>query len=48
VVADCPKWDCQRANAFCREATQLGYAWVEEPLPMDDYDGLARLCAAVA
>jgi D-galactarolactone cycloisomerase len=47
VVADCPKWDWQRAHAFCQEATQLGYAWVEEPLPMDDYEGLARLCEAV-
>jgi L-alanine-DL-glutamate epimerase-like enolase superfamily enzyme len=47
VIADCAKWDWQRAYAFCQEATQLQYAWVEEPLPMDDYDGLARLCEAV-
>ena len=47
VIANCAKWDWDRAYAFCQEATQLGYAWVEEPLPMDDYDGLARLCDAV-
>ena len=47
VIANCAKWDWDRAYAFCQDATQLGYAWVEEPLPMDDYDGLARLCDAV-
>jgi len=47
VIANCAKWDWDRAYAFCQEATQLRYAWVEEPLPMDDYDGLARLCDAV-
>lgn len=46
VVADAPRWDLDRALAFCREAEALGYAWVEEPLPMDDYQGLARLRAA--
>ncbi len=43
VVADAPRWDRARALAFCREAEALGYAWVEEPLAMDDYDGIAAL-----
>lgn len=47
VVAPSPLWDWNRAHAFCKAAGDLGYAWVEEPLPMDDYDGLARLCDAV-
>jgi len=45
VVADAPRWDGERALAFCREAEALGYAWVEEPLAMDDYAGLATLRA---
>ncbi len=47
VVADAPRWDYERAHAFCKAASDLDYLWVEEPLPMDDYDGLARLRAAV-
>lgn len=43
VVADCAKWDYERAYAFSQEAEQMGFAWVEEPLAMDDYDGLAKL-----
>jgi D-galactarolactone cycloisomerase len=45
VVADAPRWDYQRALAFCREAEALGFAWVEEPLAMDDYAGMAWLRA---
>lgn len=45
VVADAPRWDAARAKAFCDSAFQLGYSWVEEPLAMDDYDGLASLRA---
>jgi D-galactarolactone cycloisomerase len=43
VIADAPRWDFDRALAFCRAAEQCGFAWVEEPLAMDDYAGLARL-----
>ncbi|MBI5493792.1 MAG: mandelate racemase/muconate lactonizing enzyme family protein [Deltaproteobacteria bacterium] len=43
VVADAPCWDLPRARAFCDAAHQAGLAWVEEPLPMDDYDALAAL-----
>lgn len=46
VVADAPKWEYARALAFCQAAHEHGYAWVEEPLAMDDYAGLARLRAA--
>jgi L-alanine-DL-glutamate epimerase-like enolase superfamily enzyme len=46
AIAECAKWDYERALAFCREAEELGFLWVEEPLPMDDYESLARLTAA--
>ncbi|HEY5656340.1 MAG TPA: mandelate racemase/muconate lactonizing enzyme family protein [Myxococcota bacterium] len=46
VIDECAKWDYARALAFCKEAEDLGFAWVEEPLPMDDYAALARLTAA--
>ena len=47
VAADAPLWDEARALAFCQEAHQLGFDWVEEPLPMDAYAALARLRSAV-
>jgi L-alanine-DL-glutamate epimerase-like enolase superfamily enzyme len=47
VIADAPKWDLERALAFCRAADELGFDWVEEPLPHDDYEGNARLRAAL-
>lgn len=43
VVADAPRWSLERATAFCEAAAELGFAWVEEPLPMDAYDELVRL-----
>jgi len=46
AIAECARWDYDRALAFCKEAEQLGFSWVEEPLPQDDYEGLARLNAA--
>jgi L-alanine-DL-glutamate epimerase-like enolase superfamily enzyme len=46
AIADAPCWDYDRALAFCRVAEEEGFTWVEEPLPMDDYAGLARLRAA--
>ncbi len=46
VVADAPKWDYDRAEAFCKAAADQGLQWVEEPLAMDAYDDLARLRAA--
>jgi L-alanine-DL-glutamate epimerase-like enolase superfamily enzyme len=47
VVADAPKWDYARAYAFCKEAEYLNYEWVEEPLPMDEYELMAKLRDAV-
>jgi len=37
------------AQALCiaRELDRLGFAWFEEPIPRDDVEGYARLCAAV-
>ncbi len=46
VIANCARWDYDRALAFCRAAEELDFAWVEEPLPHDDYEALARLTAA--
>jgi L-alanine-DL-glutamate epimerase-like enolase superfamily enzyme len=46
VVSDAPRWDYGRAFAFCKAAEDLRIAWVEEPLPMDDYAGLSKLRAA--
>lgn len=43
VISDAPRWDPARALAFAREAEALGVQWLEEPLPMDAYDDLARL-----
>ncbi len=43
VIADAPRWDLQRATAFCQAAGEAGCAWVEEPLPMDAYADLAAL-----
>ena len=43
VVADAPRWDLARALAFADRAAALGYRWLEEPLPNDDYDGMAAL-----
>jgi len=47
VIADAPRWDLARAIAFCREASEFGYAWVEEPLPADAYDDMVALRKAV-
>ena len=46
VISDAPTWSYDRALRFCNEAAALGFSWVEEPLAMDDYEGLAALRAA--
>lgn len=43
VVDDAPRWDYERALAFCRGCEAQGLTWVEEPLAMDAYADLARL-----
>ena len=48
AIAECARWDLDRALRFCRAAEELGFTWVEEPLPQDDYVGLAELTAATS
>ena len=45
AVADAPRWDLARARRFAEVCADAGVAWLEEPLPMDGYDDLARLTA---
>ena len=40
-----PAWDYERALAEARELEQLGVYWLEEPLPRDDFESIARLTA---
>ena len=37
----------EQALAIGRELDELGFAWFEEPIPKEQVDGYARLCAAV-
>lgn len=37
----------EQATSIAKELDRLGFAWFEEPIPRDDIDGYARLCAAV-
>tara|TARA_R110001592_G_scaffold363371_1_gene685452 strand:- start:53996 stop:55312 length:1317 start_codon:yes stop_codon:yes gene_type:complete len=43
VLADAPRWDLQRAIAFCEAAGDANFSWVEEPLAMDAYDDIVKL-----
>ncbi|MDQ3878182.1 MAG: mandelate racemase/muconate lactonizing enzyme family protein [Actinomycetota bacterium] len=43
AVADAPLWDLARAKRFAQVCADAGIAWIEEPLAMDDYDGLTEL-----
>ena len=45
IVNDAPLWDLERAKYFADACADLGIAWIEEPLPMDDYDAQAALTA---
>lgn len=45
VISDAPRWDYDRALRFCNVAAEHDYAWVEEPLPQDAYEDLAKLRA---
>jgi D-galactarolactone cycloisomerase len=38
-----PDWDLDRATAFARGCDDLGIAWLEEPLDMHDWEGMAEL-----
>jgi L-alanine-DL-glutamate epimerase-like enolase superfamily enzyme len=37
----------EEALAIARELDRLGFTWFEEPIPREEIDGYARLCAAV-
>jgi len=39
--------DEAQAMTIAKELDRLGFAWFEEPIPADQIDGYARLCAAV-
>ncbi len=43
VIDDAPLWDVERATRFARAVEPLEVAWLEEPLEMHDYAGLAQL-----
>jgi L-alanine-DL-glutamate epimerase-like enolase superfamily enzyme len=43
LVDDAPKWDLERATDFAKACEDHGVGWLEEPLDMHDYDGLAEL-----
>ncbi len=43
AVADAPLWDLDRAKRFADICADVGVAWLEEPLPMDEYEDLASL-----
>ena len=45
IVADAPLWDLERAKAFADVCADAGVAWLEEPLPMDDYEAQIALRA---
>lgn len=45
AIADAPCWDLPRAKRFADACADLGVSWIEEPLAMDNYDGLAALTA---
>jgi D-galactarolactone cycloisomerase len=45
AIADAPLWDLPRAKRFADACADVGVAWIEEPLAMDNYEDLAALTA---
>ncbi|PIE61272.1 MAG: mandelate racemase [Desulfobacterales bacterium] len=43
LVKDGPMWDLDRAKYFADACADMGVAWLEDPLPMDNYDELTQL-----
>jgi D-galactarolactone cycloisomerase len=43
IIGDAPLWDLPRAKRFADVCADHNIAWLEEPLPMDDYESLANL-----
>ncbi len=47
LIDPTPKWDLEYATEFGKACDDLGIAWIEEPLFMHDWDGMAALRKAV-
>ena len=45
IINDAPLWDLDRAKYFADACADMGVSWLEEPLPMDDYEALTQLTA---
>ncbi|MCP3873108.1 MAG: mandelate racemase/muconate lactonizing enzyme family protein [Desulfobacteraceae bacterium] len=45
IINDAPLWDLDRAKYFADACADMNIAWLEEPLPMDDYQSLTELSA---
>jgi len=43
IINDAPSWDLERAKYFADACADMNIAWLEEPLPMDDFESLAKL-----
>lgn len=43
LIDDAPLWDLNRATEFGKACDDLSIAWLEEPMDMYDWDGLAEL-----
>lgn len=43
IINDAPLWDLDRAKYFADACAEMKIAWLEEPLPMDDYDALCAI-----
>ncbi len=43
IVRPHPDWDLDYATRFGQACDELGLAWIEEPLDMHDWDGMAEL-----
>ena len=47
IVDPTPVWDLAYATEFGKQCDDLGIAWIEEPLDMHDWDGMAALRQAI-
>jgi L-alanine-DL-glutamate epimerase-like enolase superfamily enzyme len=43
IINDAPLWDLDRAKYFADACAEMKIAWLEEPLPMDEYEALCAL-----
>lgn len=43
LIEPTPIWDLEYATTFGKACDDLGIAWIEEPLDMHDWDGMAEL-----